>query len=55
MKSKVSSIVPTGALIIAPDGEVLNVGGPTGHSDSGELTHLDKILTEILTRTNSPR
>jgi hypothetical protein len=32
-KSKGSSIVPPGALLIAPDGEILSVGGPTGHSD----------------------
>jgi hypothetical protein len=27
------SMVPPGALLIAPDGEILSVGGPTGHSD----------------------
>jgi len=32
-KSKGSSIVPPGALLIAPDGEILSVGGTTGHSD----------------------
>ena len=33
-KSKGSSIVPSGALLIAPDGEILDVGGPVGHSES---------------------
>ncbi len=35
MKSKGSSRVPPGALLIAPDGEVLSVGAPPplGHSD----------------------
>ena len=41
-KSKGSSIGPTGALLIAPDGEVLNVGGPAGHTESGELIDRDK-------------
>lgn len=41
-KSKGSSVVHTGALLIAPDGEVLNVGGPPGHTDSGELIDRDK-------------
>lgn len=43
-KSKGSSIIPTGALLIAPDGEVLNVGGPAGHIDSGELIMRDEII-----------
>jgi hypothetical protein len=34
MKSKSSSIIHPGALLIAPDGEVLSVGGPAGHSGS---------------------
>ncbi len=37
-KSKSSSIIPPGALLIAPDGEVLSVGGPTGHHSDGKFT-----------------
>jgi hypothetical protein len=33
-KSKGSSIVPSGALLIAPDGEILAVGGTGGHHES---------------------
>lgn len=34
IKSKGSSYVPPGALLIAPDGEVLVVGGPSGQIES---------------------
>ncbi len=43
-KSKGSSIVPPGALLIAPDGEVLSVGAPAAHSD-GEFRADDDRLT----------
>ena len=33
-RSKGSSIVPPGALLIAPDGEILAVGGTGGHPES---------------------
>lgn len=41
VKSKGSSVVPPGALLIAPDGKVLTVGGPAGHGE-GEFTELDQ-------------
>ncbi|CAF2964306.1 unnamed protein product [Rotaria sp. Silwood2] len=42
LKSKHSSVVPPGALLIAPDGEILFVGGPSGHPDNDDDDYLSK-------------
>ncbi|CAF0909783.1 unnamed protein product [Rotaria sordida] len=42
VKSKNSSVVPPGALLIAPDGEVLFVGGQSVHQDNDYDDYLSK-------------
>ena len=52
IKSKASSLVPPGALLIAPDGEVITVGGPIGYND-GEFLESTAQFTKLFFEKSS--